>query len=108
MDTKQFARMRGLEAAYQHSNSALLDHFPQIRDQAVETGQLRRVQFETAPEFVDLLENTCRLLGCTRREFLERATLDAISKAEAEFLAAYKEATGEDYGLPEALKPTEE
>lgn len=97
MDTKQFARMRGLEAAYQSTNSRLLDHSP-VRDQLAESGGLRRIQFETLPQFVDLLENACNLLGCTRREFLERAMLEAIAKAETEFLAAYRDATGEDYG----------
>lgn len=97
MNTEQFARMRGLEAAYQSSNAGALD-IPAIKDQLSSGGALRRVQFETLPEFVDLLENVCNLLGCTRREFLERSMLEAISKAEAEFLAAYREATGEDYG----------
>lgn len=108
MDIKQFARMKGLQAAHQRFNSALLDHFPEIREKAIEAGTVRRVQFETLPEFVEQLEIICDLLGCTRREFLERATLEAISKAQEEFCQAYRDGTGEDYGLPEALKPTEE
>lgn len=108
MDIKQFARMKGLQAAHQRFNSALLDHFPDIREQALEAGVVRRVQFETLPVFVEQLESICELLGCTRREFLERATLEAISKAQDEFCKAYRDGTGEDYGLPEALKPTEE
>ena len=60
-------------------------------------GKLKRVQFDTLPEFSESLDNICSLLDTTRREFLERAMMDAIFRAEAAFLAAYKEATGQDY-----------
>lgn len=103
MDIQQFARMKGLQAAHQRFNSVLLDHFPDMRDKAIESGVIRRIQFETLPEVVEQLEIICEVLGCTRREFLERATLEAISKAQNEFCLSYREASGEDYGLPDAL-----
>lgn len=94
MSPEHFARMRGLQAAYTSSNSRLLDH-PDIARQL--DGKLKRVQFDTLPEFSESLDNICSLLDTTRREFLERAMMDVIFRAEAAFLAAYKEATGQDY-----------
>lgn len=108
MDIKQFARMRGLQAAHERFSSAVLDHFPEARDKALEAGVVRRVQFETLPELVEQLEVICGVLGCTRREFLERATLEAISRAQDEFCRSYRDATGEDYPLPDACHFSEE
>jgi hypothetical protein len=94
MNSETFARMRGLEAAYTSSNSRLLDMVPeQFRSTA-----LKRIQFDTLPQLSESLDNVCSLLGTSRREFLERAMVDAIERAESAFLDAYKSATGEDYG----------
>jgi hypothetical protein len=92
MSPENFARMRGLQAAY---TSSPLD-IPDIARQL--DGKLKRVQFDTLPQFSEALDNICGLLDTTRREFLERAMMDAIGRAEAAFLAAYKDATGQDYG----------
>lgn len=99
MSPENFARMRGLQAAYTSSNSRLLD-LPHIAHQL--EGKLKRVQFDTLPEFSERLDNICNLLDTTRREFLERAMMDAIGRAEAAFMEAYKDATGEDFGSSEA------
>lgn len=108
MDIKQFARMKGLQAAHQRFNSVVLDHFPEMRDKAIEAGAIRRVQFETLPEVVEQLEIICQVLGCTRREFMERATLEAVARAQDEFCRSYRDAAGEDYGLPDALTVKED
>ena len=99
MSPENFARMRGLQAAYTSSNSRVLD-YPDFARQL--DGKLKRIQFDTFPEFSEILDNICNLLDTSRREFLERAMMDAIGRAEAAFLAAYKDATGEDFGTPEA------
>lgn len=99
MSPENFARMRGLQAAYTSSNSRVLD-IPDVARQL--EGKLKRVQFDTFPEFSESLDNICNLLDTTRREFLERAMMDAIGRAEAAFMAAYKDATGEDFGVLEA------
>jgi hypothetical protein len=99
MSPENFARMRGLQAAYTSSNSRVLD-IPDVARQL--EGKLKRVQFDTLPEFSESLDNICNLLDTTRREFLERAMMDAIGRAEAAFMAAYKDATGEDFGALEA------
>lgn len=88
MDLIDFATMRGLQAAYERSNAHVLDALPDLKKDALALGALKRVQFETLPEHVDLLENACRMLGCSRREFLELAMMDAIQRAEEAFKLA--------------------
>lgn len=97
MDVKQFAQMRGLQAAYDDTGRDIA-RVPGLADQAIEAGALRRVQFEATPELVEQLDIMCNLLGCTRREFLERATLEAIHRGQEAFCASYREATGRDFG----------
>ena len=43
----------------------------------------------------------CQLLGCSKREFLELAVLHGLDKAGQVFGAAFKEATGREFGTVE-------
>lgn len=88
MDLIDFATMRGLQAAYERSNARVLDVLPELKKDALATGALKRVQFETLPEHVDSLDKACQLLDCSRREFLELAMMDAIQRAEEAFKLA--------------------
>ena len=67
MSPENFARMRGLQAAYTSSNSRVLD-YPDFARQL--DGKLKRIQFDTFLEFSESLDNICNLLDTSRREFL--------------------------------------
>ena len=74
-----------------------MDHF--LREEgAAEKMGLKRIQFETHPQLADRLEEVCSMLDVSKREFLESAVLDAMSKAEDQFGTIYKQATGREFG----------
>lgn len=100
MNLDQFAKMRGLQSAHVSANTQFLDHLlagPQ-GDELREKVLTKRIQFDTNPVLFEMLENTCSLLDCSKREFLEMAVSDAIHAANERFLDSFKEATGHDFG----------
>lgn len=103
MKLETFSTMRALQALHTSANSGLLDHFLNSSqgDELRETLKLRRIQFDTHPGLSDELETICNLLDCSKREFLEMAVIDAISKAQKVFFSTYKNEAGHDYGTPD-------
>lgn len=77
----------------------MVDHFlnGEQGDQIREELKLKRIQFDTAPQLADRLESVCSLLNCSKREFLELAVSEAIDQAEYVFMAAFKDAHGQDF-----------
>ena len=103
MDLENFAKLRGLNQAYIASNSGFIDSLLNS-DQGAEirnTVFTKRLQFDTTPELYAEVENICQLLGCSKREFLELAVLHGLDKAEQVFGAAFKDATGREFGTVE-------
>lgn len=98
MKLEHFATMRGLELAHTRNGSALLEHVLNSEDgaQLREELKLRRVQFDTYPQLADEVERITSLLGCSKRQFMEMAVLDAIERAEARFQQAFADAAGCD------------
>lgn len=108
MKLETFATMRALESVHTSANSNLLDHFLDSSqgDELRETLKLRRIQFDTHPALSDELESICNLLDCSKREFLEMAVIDAISKAQKVFFSTYEKEAGHEFGTPDpAFKP---
>jgi hypothetical protein len=97
---EQLATFKALEQSRQQRNAGLLDHF--IRQEGAEKLGLKRIQFETHPDLADHLDDVCRTLDVSKREFLEAALVDAIAKAEAQFGEVFRQATGHDFGEVEA------
>ncbi len=103
MKLETFATMRALQSVHTSANSGLLDHFlnSEQGDELRENLKLRRIQFDTHPALSDKLEMTCNLLDCSKREFLEMAVIDAISKAHEVFCSTYKNEAGHEFGTPD-------
>lgn len=93
----QLATYKALEQSRMARNSGLLDSFLRDPDAAAQIG-LKRIQFESHPELVERLENCCGMLDVSKREFLESAVVDAITRAEEKFGTVYREATGHEFG----------
>lgn len=94
---EQLATFKALEQSRISRNAGLMDHF--LREEgAAEKMGLKRIQFETHPQLADRLEEVCSMLDVSKREFLESAVLDAMSKAEDRFGTIYKQATGREFG----------
>lgn len=100
MNIETFAKMRALQEVHTSGNPSLLDHFlsGDQANEVRETLKLKRIQFDTNPALFEKLEDTCQLLDCSKREFLEMAVVDAIKNAERSFSETYKAETGEQYG----------
>lgn len=94
---EQLATFKALEQSRLDRNAGLLDHFLR-QDGAAEKLGLKRIQFETHPELADHLDDICRTLDVSKREFMEAALVDAIAKAESQFGDVYRQATGRSYG----------
>lgn len=103
MKLESFASMRALQALHTSTNSHLLDHFLSSSqgDEIRETLKLRRIQFDTHPALCDELDSVCDLLDCSKREFMEMAVIDALSKAKTVFFETYKKVGGRKYGEPD-------
>lgn len=93
MNLEDFVRMKALNAAFVHANHSALD-IPQVAAAFADAGDLKRIQFETMPIVSEILDETCSLLGTTRRQFLEFAVIFACNHANSLFLAEYKSANG--------------
>jgi hypothetical protein len=108
MNLDQYSKMRGYENALTSTNSQFVDHLlaSDQGDEIRKTILTKRLQFDTTPELFNQVESTCSLLQCSKREFLEMAVCEAISKSEGVFMDAFKEASGRDfmdvYGVKEA------
>ena len=103
MNLENFAKLRGLDHAYTSTNRQLLDHIlaGEQGDELRKNILSKRLQFDTTPELYAEVENICQLLGCSKREFLELAVLHGLDKAEQVFGAAFKDATGREFGTVE-------
>jgi hypothetical protein len=99
MKLSKFATMRGMTFAYDRTNQPLIDSVlnGSQGDEIRESLKLKRIQFDTAPQLSSDLESVCSLLDCSKREFLEMAVRDAIEKAQALFMDAFKDVSGQDF-----------
>lgn len=88
---------KALEQSRIHRNVTLLDHVLTTPEAAEQLG-LKRIQFESHPAMSERLESICNLLDVSKREFLECAVVDAMTRAEEKFAAVYREATGREFG----------
>jgi len=108
MNLKQYATMRGYETAHTSTNRQFLDHIlsGEQGDELRKNILSKRLQFDTTPELYAEVESICSLLNCTKREFLEMAVCDGINKAQAIFMASFKDGSGRDfmdvYGVEES------
>lgn len=103
MYLEHFCKMRALEAAHIDTNQDALDYLLKRDSQSAEVvGALlsKRLQFDTVPEIYELVEKKCRLLNCSKRQFLEMAVLYAVSRADAVYRSTYEEAAGRPPGEP--------
>lgn len=103
MKLESFANMRALQAVHTSTNSHLLDHFLSSNqaDELRETLKLRRIQFDTHPSLCDELDSVCNLLDCSKREFMEMAVIDALTKAKTVFFETFEKVGGREYGAPD-------
>lgn len=99
MNLENFAKLRGLDHAYTSTNRAFLNHLLEGEQSAEVRNNIltKRLQFDTVPELYAEVERICSLLDCSKREFLEMAVCDGINKAQAVFLASFKDASGHDF-----------
>lgn len=99
MNLENFAKLRGLDHAYISTNRPFLDHLLEGEqgDEVRKNILTKRLQFDTTPELYAEVERICSLLDCTKREFLGMAVCDGINKAQAVFLASFKDASGHDF-----------
>lgn len=95
---EQLATFKALEHSRTSRNAGLLDHFLRAEPDTAEKLGLKRVQFETHPDLADELDEVCRLLSVSKREFLESAVVDAIAISREKFGETYKLATGREFG----------
>lgn len=100
MNIETFAKMHALLEASTEGNQGLLDHFLEGEqgDKLREELKLKRIQFDTQAGLFDKLEQTCNLLDCSKRVFLEMAVIEAIQKANDSFFKTYEDETGHEYG----------
>lgn len=113
MNVKDFATLKAYQDAYTSSNVAITNMI--AADGVEHTVQLKRVQFETYPDVVERLETVCHVLGISKREFLERALVDALDCTWSTFTDTYHRLTGErrygdlesDQGLSVQLQAVE-
>lgn len=96
MNTKDFATFMAYKSAYTTSNVAITNMI--AADRVEHNVQLKRVQFETYPDVVERLESVCTVLGISKREFLERAVVDALDCTWATYTDTYQRLTGEPFG----------
>jgi hypothetical protein len=99
MNLENYAKMRGLQTAHTSTNSTFVDHLlagPQ-GDEVREKILTKRLQFDTTAELYSEVERVCSLLECSKREFLEMAVCEAISRAESVFMATFEDATGQEF-----------
>lgn len=87
-----------MEQARIQRNAGVLDHFLRADPSAAEQLGLKRIQFETHPVLAERLDEVCGLLEVSKREFLEAALVDAVTRAESRFLEVFRESTGRDFG----------
>ena len=105
MNLENFAKLRGLDHAYNSSNTQLLDQFldSDKGDEIRKSVLTKRLQFDTTPQLYSEVESICSLLCCSKREFL---VCDGINNAQAMFMAAFKDGSGTEftdvYGVKEA------
>ena len=99
MNLNQFAQMRGFQQAHSSVGAFLIDSAlnGEQGDELRAELKLKRIQFDTVPQLYDEVENVCKLLECSKREFLELAVRDAIDRAHDVFMQSYKEASGRDF-----------
>ena len=100
MNIETFSKMRALLEASTEGNQRLIDHFldGEQGDELRAEMKLKRIQFDTHSVLFDKLEDTCILLDCSKRVFLEMAVIEAIQKANATFFETYETETGSEYG----------
>ena len=99
MKIENFAKMRGMESAYNAANSPLIDHLlsSEQGDAAREKLLLKRLQFDCSPQLYARVESVCSLLNTTKREFLEMLVSGGCDMAEETFMTSFKDAHGEEF-----------
>lgn len=82
MDFESLIRFKTLQEVYTRSNSGFTDHL--LSDPAnAEKAGLKKLQFDVSPMLFNNVEAVCSMLGMSKREFLEAATIAAVDKAQA-------------------------
>lgn len=101
MNLENYVKMRALERAETVSNSSFIDHVlaGAQGDELREKILTKRLQFDTTPELYSSVESICSLLECSKRQFLEMAVCDAISKAKSLFTVTFEDASGQDFAV---------
>jgi hypothetical protein len=99
MNLNQFAQMRGFQHSHSTTGAFVVDSVlnGEQGDELRAELKLKRIQFDTASQLYEQLENVCSLLECSKREFLEMAVSEAIDRAQSVFMESYKEASGRDF-----------
>lgn len=100
MNLSKFATMRGMSFGYDRTHQPIIDAMlndPEKGQELRESLKLKRIQFDTAPQFSADLESVCNLLDCSKREFLEMAVRDAVKVAQDAYFAAFQDVTGKDF-----------
>ena len=106
MNLENYSKMRALQTALATNNTSLLDHLlaGSQGDELREKVLTKRLQFDTTPQLFSKVEELCSLLECSKREFLEMAVWEAITKAESVFMATFEDATGQEFTTTFAVK----
>ena len=99
MKLTQFAQMRGFESAYQSGNPQILESIlnSEQGDEVRSKFLTKRLQFDCVPELHAEVEETCSLLHCSKREFLEMAVRDGLDKGQTIFMDSFKEVDGREF-----------
>lgn len=102
MDFESLVRYKALHQVYSAGNSSLVDHMlndPETRAQIEQNIKLKKLQFDVSQERFDEVESLCAILGMSKREFLDAATSEAVSRAhqivaEAGVMQSFEDAQG--------------
>jgi hypothetical protein len=82
MDFESLIRFKTLQEVYTRANHGFVDHL--LKDpKNVEQLGLKKLQFDVSEVVFNNVEAICSMLGMSKREFLESATIAAIEKAQA-------------------------
>lgn len=94
MNLHQFVTMRGYQKAAAIKAPALIDAMlgSDDGDRIREDLKLKRIQFDTSENLWMWLNQTCELLDCSKRDFLEMAISEALKRSEEEYEKAFQRA----------------
>lgn len=103
MNVETLAQYKALNSAYISRNPRLIElvlsgQIKSVDGQNPPNLPLKRIQFDAWEGLSLELEDVCRLLEVSKREFCELAIVEALQKAKTKFFETYREATGEEFG----------